>query len=520
MKRLLILVPLAFFLAQSLFADEKATVRLLVTSDMHGWISTSLVHPRQKPAGLSHLADKIREIRKKDPGSILIDGGDTLQGSPLVHYYNHRSTDPKKENPFFKLMLSLNYDLAVVGNHDLQINPHFEEEYVKNSNFPWLAANLYREGKLVFRPYEIFLRKDQTIAVIGFTTPGSMMWLGEKQLRGIQIESISTSARKWLKILKEKENPDWIIGVFHSGLNQLKDDEISKLNRIPPANAVKKTLAQNEDFDLAINGHDHVLYPGKTGSKLRYINKTPVISAGHWAEALIDIKIFGNKKKSASDTKIKVEVFKPKRNKHLRENYIKSLPKDYLDYIFAKLPYRYENGSDEMAGLCVNLLSAMAVDHPGIQGSLLPLIKARNTKSLKGKTLRRLDLFKWVLYDNQTVKVRLSQRDIHLLKNPKPEFGRRKIPANRVLFPWFKDKGNGNPFIDSSGGIQDFKRIYPVLISDYHFNGGAGIISPLFLSPGDRLDSSGDFIRDRLFAYLDQNTEPLPKECAFLKKTD
>src|SRR5436190_5905795 len=77
---------------------ERTTVTIIATTDLHGYI-LPFDYYANRPAnrGLAKAATIIRRLRKEDPHALLIDCGDTIQGSPLVdvHAQQVRRGDPK-----------------------------------------------------------------------------------------------------------------------------------------------------------------------------------------------------------------------------------------------------------------------------------------------------------------------------------------------------------------------------------------------------------------------------------------
>ncbi len=519
LKRLLCMFLLCIYTStvNGVHKSESRQVRLIVTSDQHGWMSTSLMYPKQKRKGLLHISQGIREARLEDPELILLDAGDLLHGSPLVTFIHKTRTDPAAGDPFFDLVQSLGYDAVAVGNHDLGINPFFEKFYMPKSNFTWLAANLVRDSELVFKPYIILRRFGLKIAILGFSTPGSQMWLAADQLNGIESMSIESSAAFWLQILRQRENPDLIIGLFHSGVYQLRDDENSKLNRIAPANSVVETLNQNSGFDLAITGHDHRLSSTRNGAKIKHIRGTPIIEGGKWGEAFVDLKLVASRfKKKWRITDVKYNVYRASQDRKIESKYVEQLPNEYMAYIHEPLPYIFTRTDKKSALKCLNLLNAMAQDESSILGSMLPNARIYRLTDFIGQRVRRKELYKWLRHDNRTVTVMLSERDIQLLKTPEWEYGRRRIPGNRMLYSHLKKM-----FVDSEEeswwlNTQRFKRIYRVKISDYHDNGGGGAVTQVFLPADRKSERSKMSVRDRLFAFMQQRPI-LPEVCDFLK---
>ncbi len=243
---LLHIVPLVFINREALAGSNNTTLRFLFTSDLHGWLSSAWIYPERRHSGLLHLKKTILDLKKQHNDLFLIDAGDLLQGSPLVHYYHHVETRGVSQNPFFKEFNELNYDAVVVGNHDFSLNPSFELDYVPNSRFNWLAANAYRDDNCVFKPYLVYIRNGIKVVILGFTTPGAHMWMGPSELQGIQIEALEKSVPEWIGRVKAVENPDFLVGVFHVGLNFYYDDENSKIKENPPGKQSQKGVGRKQ----------------------------------------------------------------------------------------------------------------------------------------------------------------------------------------------------------------------------------------------------------------------------------
>ena len=63
------------------------------------------------------------------------------------------------------------------------------------------------------------------IAILGLITPSVPNWLPEFLWKGIEFEDMIESAEKWVPIIQEKEKPDLLIGLFHSGVDFTYNDE-------------------------------------------------------------------------------------------------------------------------------------------------------------------------------------------------------------------------------------------------------------------------------------------------------
>jgi 2',3'-cyclic-nucleotide 2'-phosphodiesterase (5'-nucleotidase family) len=498
--------------------EKTKKVQFLITSDLHGRLSTSFIYPSRRRSGLLHITSIIRRERQRNPAAILIDCGDLLQGSPLVHYFNRFSAKPSDQNPFFKTFLSLKYDAVVVGNHDLAINPLFESEYLKHANFSWLGANVFRGGAQLVHPYITFNRKGLKITVIGITSPGVRMWVSAEQLAGINVGPIKGSLEKWLKQIKKKESPDLVIGAFHAGLNPFRDDINSKLSRIPPANGAKAAIGAVKGIDIAFLGHDHTLSPKDSKQGLIYVGDTPVISGGRWGEAVVSVDLHLKKNNDSwKIVKIDKKILRADQNRKIDKTYKKKLPTEYRSYINGRLPYVFGRTTRREAEKCLNQLVAIANDDKEADGTMLPSVSIYKLNRYFERNIVRRDLFHWLPYDNRAVVVPLSAREIGLIFEKYAPQTKESSYHYKSIYPRMKKKiqysGEGKWWLDAG----DFEKKYKILVSDYHHQGGGGVFTQFFINLRKPRRITPIYLRDQLFSFLAEPNEKLPNSCRFLK---
>ena len=201
---------------------EHVKVKVFGTSDVHGALFPyDLVGDKETTSSLAQVYSYVDQERKKEGAEvILLDNGDILQGDPLVYYSNFEKTETK--HICAEVMNFMQYDAGTVGNHDIEPGHEVYDKLVKEFQFPWLAANAVRnsDGKPYFQPYSVIEKKGVKIVVLGLITPAIPKWLPEKIWSGMHFEPMIESAQKWMKIIQEKENPDFVIGLFHSGAGE------------------------------------------------------------------------------------------------------------------------------------------------------------------------------------------------------------------------------------------------------------------------------------------------------------
>jgi 2',3'-cyclic-nucleotide 2'-phosphodiesterase/3'-nucleotidase len=197
----------------------------------------------------------IKEKRVPGQEVILLDNGDMLQGDPMTYYYN--CIDTTQMNIYADAMKFMHYDAATIGNHDIETGHDVYDKFRREINFPWLAANAINTetNEPYFEPYVVIERQGIKIAVLGLITPSVPSWLPEFLWKGIEFEDMIESAEKWVSIIKERENPDLIIGLFHSGVDFTYNDEDEDTYK--NENASQLVAEQVPGFDVVFVGHDH-----------------------------------------------------------------------------------------------------------------------------------------------------------------------------------------------------------------------------------------------------------------------
>jgi len=245
---------------------QSVTLKFIETSDVHGAIFPyNFTSDKSSKNSLAQVHAYVKKERaNKNQEVILVDNGDILQGDPSVYYYNYEKTDTI--HLLARVMNYMNYNVATVGNHDIETGHPVYDKFNKELDFPWLAANAVNTetNKPYFPPYKILYKtvptsnkmyKKVKIAVLGMITPGIPNWLPKNIWSGIEFEDMIITAKKWVKIIKEKENPDVLIGLFHAGIDHTYDNQTADSPR--NENASQLVAEQIPGFDVVFVGHDH-----------------------------------------------------------------------------------------------------------------------------------------------------------------------------------------------------------------------------------------------------------------------
>lgn len=239
-------------------SDTQSRSRVVVlywahTSDVHGSIfSYDYLKNRPTLGGLPSVYSYVNSLRKAHPGRVILsDGGDVLQGQPVSYYYNFINTS--SPHVVASAMNEMDYDCGTIGNHDIETGHEVYDRWIRESKHPIVAANIIdeRTGQTYLPPYHIIEREGIRIAVLGMITPGIPNWLPRILWSHLQFQDMLTCARKWVPYIREKEKPDLLVGLFHSGYDG---------GMIFPdyrENATEQVAREVPGFDLICFGHDH-----------------------------------------------------------------------------------------------------------------------------------------------------------------------------------------------------------------------------------------------------------------------
>lgn len=254
MKRLSCFFIWIFVLIGMLPAQEKEVkLKIVQTSDVHGnYYPYDFIHRREAAGSLARVhafVQKKREIYKEN--LILLDNGDILQGQPTAYYYNY--IDTVAPHLAAEMMSFMGYNAGNMGNHDVETGRAVFDRWSGDCRFPILGANIIdtTTGETHFKPYEVLERDGVKIVVLGMITPAIPVWLSENLWKGLRFDDMEETARKWMKIIREKENPDLVIGMFHAGQDaQLMGGKFRE-------NASVEVARNVPGFDIILMGHDH-----------------------------------------------------------------------------------------------------------------------------------------------------------------------------------------------------------------------------------------------------------------------
>ncbi|MEU8676598.1 5'-nucleotidase C-terminal domain-containing protein [Streptomyces sp. NPDC048560] len=217
-------------------------------------------------AKISTLVDRIREERGRH-NTLLIDAGDTIQGTQLSYYYAKIDPITAKRGPVHPMAQAMNaigYDAAALGNHEFNYGIPVLRKFEEQCDFPLLGANALDAKTLrpAFAPYVIKrLRtphgRDVRVAVLGLTNPGIAIWDKANVGGKMVFPGLEEQAAHWVPKLRSM-GADVVIVSAHSGSSGTSSygDQLPYVE-----NAAGLVAEQVPGIDAILVGHAHSEIP-------------------------------------------------------------------------------------------------------------------------------------------------------------------------------------------------------------------------------------------------------------------
>ncbi|MDA1081577.1 MAG: 5'-nucleotidase C-terminal domain-containing protein [Gemmatimonadetes bacterium] len=232
-------------------------LRVVATTDVHGRIRgwDYFGDSAEGARGLARVATIVDSVRGAVPnGTILVDAGDFLQGNALAYVASR--PDAGMPHPIVAAMNAMRYDAVAIGNHEFNYGLEVLDRTLSGATFAPLAANVRRlDGKPDWASTAWVERSGIKIAIIGVTTPWSMVWDRTLLLGKLEIYDIVESTRTAVAAARGA-GAAVVVVVAHAGLSSGSGPEES-IPGIPPESPMAEVARTVSGIDLIVFGHSH-----------------------------------------------------------------------------------------------------------------------------------------------------------------------------------------------------------------------------------------------------------------------
>ncbi|MEU2058729.1 5'-nucleotidase C-terminal domain-containing protein [Streptomyces sp. NPDC013455] len=256
--------------------EKRYSLTVMGTTDLHGHVfnwdyfkDAEYADKAGNAMGLARISTLVKQVRKEKGrcNTLLLDAGDTIQGTPLTYYYAKVDPITAKGGPVHPMAQAMNaigYDAAALGNHEFNYGIETLRRFEDQLDFPLLGANAVdaRTLKPAFPPY--FMKtfrvpgaKPVKVAVLGLTNPGIAIWDKAYVQGKLAFPGLEEQAAKWVPKLRSM-GADVVVVSAHSGSSGTSSygDQVPYVE-----NAAANVARQVPGIDAILVGHAHVEIP-------------------------------------------------------------------------------------------------------------------------------------------------------------------------------------------------------------------------------------------------------------------
>ncbi len=255
---------------------KRYSLTVMGTTDLHGHVfnwdyfkDAEYSDKAGNAQGLARISTLVDQVRKEKGrcNTLLLDAGDTIQGTPLTYYYAKVDPITAKGGPVHPMAQAMNaigYDAVALGNHEFNYGIETLRKFESQCRFPLLGANALdaKTLKPAFPPY--FIKKFHVpgappvkVAVLGLTNPGIAIWDKAYVQGKLTFPGLEEQAAKWVPKLRSM-GADVVVVSAHSGSSGTSSygDQLPYIE-----NSAALVAQQVPGIDAILVGHAHVEIP-------------------------------------------------------------------------------------------------------------------------------------------------------------------------------------------------------------------------------------------------------------------
>jgi 2',3'-cyclic-nucleotide 2'-phosphodiesterase (5'-nucleotidase family) len=220
-------------------ADSQRSVRILFTTDEHGWLQPYQNQTtKERQGGVVQVYSQLKSNENLGAENVLLLSAGDMWTGPF-------ESTILKGRPMVKAFNYMGYAAATVGNHEFDFGIEALEKREKEANFPFLAANIHKAGTQTNPSWATpsILRSAGGISwgIIGLANIDTDKATDTINLKGLSFESYEETLKREVPQLR-KQGADEVIVLLH--------DRIEALTQLAP-------LLTALNVRIVAGGHAH-----------------------------------------------------------------------------------------------------------------------------------------------------------------------------------------------------------------------------------------------------------------------
>jgi 2',3'-cyclic-nucleotide 2'-phosphodiesterase (5'-nucleotidase family) len=227
-------------------------VTLLQTADLHGQIET---HDEffweggravyRRAGGMARIQTLVNRARAENPeGTLLVDGGDCIQGSGWTTLSRGELMAP--------VMAQLHYDAVSPGNWEVVYGKDQLVKVMGGFGAPVVSSNMFHDAddpeSYLFAPVHVQNVAGVRVGFLAFNDPTVPVRQDPSYSLGIRFTHPDANAARWVRHLREVERCDLVFAMTHMGIAQQVD-------------LASRDFMEGVDFVLGSDTHERIRTP-------------------------------------------------------------------------------------------------------------------------------------------------------------------------------------------------------------------------------------------------------------------
>ncbi|GAA2648374.1 ExeM/NucH family extracellular endonuclease [Paractinoplanes durhamensis] len=226
-------------------------LQLLSINDFHGRLEA----PSAGVGGAAQLVGLVNQLRTANPNTAWVSAGDNIGASTFISAID-------SDNPTLDALNAGGLNVSAVGNHEFDKGlADLTGRVEDRANFPYLAANVYKDGQRILPGYSVQTVGGVKVGYIGVVTEQTGSLVSPDGIQGVEFHDPVAEANTLATQLSDGDasngEADVVVLLAHEGAATENITSAAALQADPVFGPFTRV---NANIDAIISGHTHQPY--------------------------------------------------------------------------------------------------------------------------------------------------------------------------------------------------------------------------------------------------------------------